>query len=138
MLGNITQMRESLVKRGRPDLLPRLDKAEEDLNGLKDSIVREDSVFAIQMMTDSLNSTSGGRKAAASRNNLASSNSPGDSADLRDNDDVDSTSFSSPGPSNSLIRCPRRLDTHGQSFPDRLGNYGRSSESVLCALPQSA
>ena len=90
ILGNITHMRESLVERGRPDLLPRLDQVEEDLNGLKDSVVREDAVFAMKMKTDSLNSSYRGRNAAASRKNTASNNSPKDSRDLKHNDNVDS------------------------------------------------
>ena len=74
MLGNISHMRDSLIKRGRSDLLVRLDEAGEDLNGFKDSIVREDSVFAMRRTTDWLNSTSRGRKAAASREASASNN----------------------------------------------------------------
>lgn len=83
-------MRESLVEKDGSDSLPRLDEVEEDLNVLKHSVVREDAVFAMKKMTDSLNSTYRGRKAAASRKNSASNNSPGLSRDLKDNDDVDS------------------------------------------------
>ena len=62
MLGSLALMRNTLIEAGQSQLLERLDEAALDLAGLKESVVVEDSSFAMKMMTDSLATTSRGRK----------------------------------------------------------------------------
>jgi Ca-activated chloride channel family protein len=62
MLGNLSMMRSSLIETGNSELLSRLTEAEEDLEELKDSVATEDAAFAMKLMTDSLATTSRGRK----------------------------------------------------------------------------
>lgn len=90
ILGSISTMRSSLISMGREDLVSRLDEAEDDLTGLKDSVVAEDAVFAMKMMTDSLASTSRGRKVKSGKKPTSGSNvTPlGDSGDVDDSDEV--------------------------------------------------
>ena len=89
MLSNITAMRSSLIDLGRSDLLSRLEEAEGDLSGLKDSVVTEDAVFAMKMMTDSLASTSRGRKVKPVKKHSGSNvTPPRDSGDVDDSDEV--------------------------------------------------
>ncbi len=89
VLGDLSQMRMSLVEIGHSELVSRLDEAGEDLEELKESVAYEDTAFSMKLMTDSLASTSRGRTSKKSPKKSASEpdvTPSGDSGGVDDSD----------------------------------------------------